>query len=83
MTRPADSLSYPPRGLSREAAARYLGIGTTLFDEMVQDKRMPRPKSINNRRVWDRVSLDLAFEQLPEPDDRAAFKRALEASLIS
>jgi predicted DNA-binding transcriptional regulator AlpA len=77
----ADPVAYPPRGLSREHAARYLGIGTTLFDEMVADRRMPRPKKINNRSVWDRVSLDMAFENLPEPDDRAAFKRALEASI--
>lgn len=27
MSRAADSLAYPPRGLSRDEAARYIGIG--------------------------------------------------------
>ncbi len=26
-----DSYAYPPRGLSREEAARYVGIGATFF----------------------------------------------------
>jgi hypothetical protein len=63
--------TYPPRGLSRIDAARYLGIGTTLFDEMVADGRMPKPKTINNRRVWDRLALDAAFADLPEAGGNA------------
>ncbi|MER8427633.1 hypothetical protein [Mesorhizobium sp. M1403] len=63
-----DALSYPPRGLSREEAARYIGIGPTLFDEMVADGRMPRPKLINSRTIWDRVTLDIAFSSLPDKD---------------
>jgi hypothetical protein len=31
------------RVLTREEAADYLGIGTTLFDEMVEDGRLPGP----------------------------------------
>ena len=63
-----------PRGLSREAAASYIGIGTTLFDAMVNDGRMPKPKLINSRKVWDRRELDIAFDRLPngvDPDDEA------------
>jgi excisionase family DNA binding protein len=59
-------LSYPPRGLSREEAARYVGIGVTLFDEMVADGRMPRPKVINRRVVWDRLAVDAHFADLPD-----------------
>jgi predicted DNA-binding transcriptional regulator AlpA len=59
-----DSLSYPPRGLNREEAARYVGVGATLFDEMVDDGRMPRPKRIGKRVVWDRLKLDAAFSDL-------------------
>jgi predicted DNA-binding transcriptional regulator AlpA len=66
MSLKADPLSYPPRGLSREEAARYVGVGTSLFDEMVADRRMPKPKKINNRRVWDRAVLDMAFTNLPD-----------------
>jgi predicted DNA-binding transcriptional regulator AlpA len=65
MNQRSDSLSYPPRGLCREEAARYIGVGTTKFDEMVADRRMPKPKKIDGRVVWDRVALDLAFTDLP------------------
>lgn len=64
----SDAFSYPPRGLSREEAARYIGVGSTLFDEMVADGRMPKPKRINSRAVWDRVALDIAFTSLPDKD---------------
>jgi predicted DNA-binding transcriptional regulator AlpA len=57
-----------PRGLKREEAAAYIGVGVTLFDEMVADGRMPKPKPINNRRVWDRLKIDAAFESLPDVD---------------
>ncbi|UCI10157.1 hypothetical protein [Mesorhizobium sp. B1-1-8] len=65
----SDTLSYPPRGLSREEAARYVGVGSTLFDEMVADGRMPRPKRINSRAIWDRVALDICFTSLPDKDN--------------
>jgi excisionase family DNA binding protein len=57
--------NLPPRGLSRSEAAAYLGIGTTLFDRMVQDGRMPKPKAIGDRKVWDLRALDRAFDALP------------------
>ncbi len=63
-----DSLSYAPRGLSREEAARYVGVGLTKFEEMVKDGRMPRPKRIDGRVVWDRLKIEAAFSDLP--DDR-------------
>ena len=61
-------LSLAPRGLSRVQAAEYVGVGVTKFDEMVDDGRMPRPKRIDGRTVWDRVKLDEAFDAL---EDRA------------
>lgn len=63
--------NLPPRGLSRVEAAAYIGVGATLFDEMVRDGRMPAPKRINGRVVWDRHRLDKAFEALPDEDERA------------
>jgi predicted DNA-binding transcriptional regulator AlpA len=62
----ADPLSYAPRGLSREEAARYVGVGSTKFDEMVNDRRMPKPKRIDGRVLWDRIALDSAFSDLPD-----------------
>ncbi len=63
---PPDSSAYPPRGMSRELAARYIGIGTTKFDEMVKDGRMPKPKRVDGRTIWDRFALDAAFSDLPD-----------------
>ncbi|MGT2467228.1 hypothetical protein ACVOMV_23390 [Mesorhizobium atlanticum] len=64
-----DPIAYPPRGLSRDEASRYVGVGPTLFDEMVADRRMPRPKRVNSRAIWDRVALDIAFTALPDQDN--------------
>jgi predicted DNA-binding transcriptional regulator AlpA len=63
-----------PRGLNRQQSAAYIGIGTTKFDQMVADGRMPRPKRIDGRVLWDRVALDQAFEALPTdgPADQEA-----------
>ncbi len=71
MTRPADilPLSCPPCGLSRVQSAAYVGTGATLFDEMVKDGRMPKPKRINSLTVWDRLALQEAFVALPSDAD--------------
>jgi predicted DNA-binding transcriptional regulator AlpA len=58
--------SLAPRGLSRVQAAEYIGVGTTKFDEMVGDGRMPKPKRIDGRIVWDRFKLDEAFDALDD-----------------
>lgn len=60
--------SLPPRGLCREAAASYIGVSPTKFDELVDDGRMPQPKRIDTRKVWDRSSLDAFFDLLPGGD---------------
>jgi predicted DNA-binding transcriptional regulator AlpA len=57
-------VNLPPRGLQREAAAQYIGISVGKFDEMVADRRMPKPVQIDGRKVWDRRALDLAFDGL-------------------
>ncbi len=64
-----DQQRSEPRGLSRVDAAAYVGVGVTKFDEMVGDGRMPRPKRIDGRVVWDRRALDDAFEALPETSE--------------
>lgn len=55
----------PRRGLSREESAMYIGVGITKFDEMVADGRMPEPRLIDGRKVWDIRALDLGFDELP------------------
>lgn len=51
----------------------YVGVGTSKFDEMRKDGRMPAPRLIDGRRVWDIRELDLAFDALPA--ENAAGKR--------
>jgi predicted DNA-binding transcriptional regulator AlpA len=74
-----DTIAYPPRGMSRDEAARYFGVGPTKFDEMVADRLMPRPKRIGGRVVWDRLQLDAAFTNLPDDKQVNPLDRTLEA----
>ncbi len=63
------ALSYirpiPRRGLSHDEAAIYVGVSAGKFDEMVGDGRMPAPRRIDARKIWDIRDLDLAFDLLP------------------
>ncbi len=54
------------RGLSREEAAHYVGIGVTLFDEMVASGLYPQPHLQKGRITWDLWELDEAFKKLPK-----------------
>lgn len=60
----SDTIQWIPRGLSRDEAAYYVGVGPTKFDELVKSGRMPRAKRIDGRVVWDRVQLDIAFSEI-------------------
>lgn len=60
--------SLAPRGLCWAAAAQYVGVGLTKFRAMVADERMPKPKRIDNRDIFDRLELDAAFDALPAED---------------
>lgn len=62
--------SLAPRGLSRVVAAAYIGVSPTKFDEMVADGRMPKPKRIDGRRVWDKRKVDEAFDELQEDGEK-------------
>jgi predicted DNA-binding transcriptional regulator AlpA len=63
------ALSYvrpiPRRGLSHDEAAMYVGVSSGKFDAMISDGRMPAPRRIDARKVWDVRELDLAFDFLP------------------
>lgn len=74
MSAPAQDLRWP-RGLKREDAATYVGVSARLFDEMVSDGRMPKPKCVNARRIWDRHALDAAFSDLPDKDAVTSWDR--------
>jgi hypothetical protein len=73
MTKRPDLHSYPPRGMSREDAARWIGVSPGKFDQMRKDGRIGPAKLIDGRKVWDVRALDDAFDALPhehnEEDD--------------
>lgn len=75
---PTQDIFYPPRGLNREDAARWIGVGATTFDKMVDEGKMPKPRMINSRIVWDRFELDQAFSDLPRRDEKTKAQEALE-----
>ena len=58
--------ALPPRGLRRPDAAAYVGVSPTKFDEWVARGVMPSPKRLDGVVIWDRQSLDAAFEELPD-----------------
>jgi predicted DNA-binding transcriptional regulator AlpA len=67
----------PRRGLSRQEAARYVGISVTLFDELVAEGVMPQPFTIRSRKLWDIRALDAAIDALADVDaaDKAERER--------
>jgi predicted DNA-binding transcriptional regulator AlpA len=67
--------NLPPRGLSRSAAAEYIGISTGKFDELVGDGRMPAAIRIDGRVVWDRFAIDRAFDALNPGSQRDCSQR--------
>jgi hypothetical protein len=46
----------------------YVGISPGKFDEMLRDGRMPAPRRIDGRKIWDIHDLDMAFDSLPRED---------------
>jgi hypothetical protein len=70
MAHQARSSSLPPgvlpRGLSRVAAAFYVGVSPTKFDQMVADGRMPKSIRVDGRVLWCLRRLDAAFDKLAD-----------------
>jgi predicted DNA-binding transcriptional regulator AlpA len=64
-----DDLAYPPRAMKAERAAAYLGMSRSKFLELVDQRRLPRPKIIDSIRVWDRLALDASFDEFPDHND--------------
>lgn len=60
--------SCPPAGLRREAAAAYVGISPSKFDDWVKRGLMPQPKRQDSCVIWLRRRLDEALEALPDTE---------------
>jgi hypothetical protein len=59
------------RGLDENEAALYLSFSPYFFRKLVAEKRMPRPRLADGRRVWDIEELDQAFKALPREGGEA------------
>jgi predicted DNA-binding transcriptional regulator AlpA len=62
---------HAARGLSEPAAAHYIGVSESTFRELVTIGRMPTPRQIGARLLWDIHDLDAAFDALPRAGDPA------------
>jgi predicted DNA-binding transcriptional regulator AlpA len=60
-----DTAFVPRFGFSMVQAAQAIGVSVNTFLSMVADHRMPRPKPIGNRKVWDVEEVQAAFKALP------------------
>ena len=58
------------RGLSRREAAEYIGISERKFADLVRQGRMPAPRKIDRRAIYDRYQIDEAFDNLPTESER-------------
>jgi predicted DNA-binding transcriptional regulator AlpA len=54
--KPHDALL--PAMLSAKEAARYCGVGETLWRELVREGRAPEPIYLHDRVLWSRTVLD-------------------------
>jgi excisionase family DNA binding protein len=52
-------------GLSAREAADAIGVSPNTFLKMVDDGRMPRPRCIGSRNVWDVDEVYSCFKSLP------------------
>ena len=71
--------NLPPRGLSREQAAEFCGMGPDLFDRQVQAGKLPLGIKFGGRVVWDRAALEYAFDRLSgisEPEGERSLAKA-------
>lgn len=54
-----------PIGVSREQAAAFIGISSSLFDRLITDGLMPDSRALYGRRVWDVAEVAEAFRAIP------------------
>jgi hypothetical protein len=51
--------------LGEVEAAAAIGISATKFRALVEEKRMPSPRRLDGRKIWDVDELRAAFKALP------------------
>jgi predicted DNA-binding transcriptional regulator AlpA len=56
-------------GLGEPEAAAAIGISVSKFRTLVNGKRMPSPRRLDGRNIWDVDELRAAFKALPHSDE--------------
>jgi hypothetical protein len=56
-------------GLPELEAAAAIGISASKFRSLVGEKRMPSPRRLDGRNIWDVDELRAAFKALPHQDE--------------
>jgi hypothetical protein len=56
-------------GLGELEAAAAIGISASKFRTLVGEKRMPSPRRLDGRNIWDVDELRAAFKALPHEDE--------------
>jgi predicted DNA-binding transcriptional regulator AlpA len=66
-----DIMPYLPVvfGLGEVEAAAAIGISASKFRTLVEDQRMPSPRRIDGRSIWDVDELRAAFKALPHENE--------------
>ncbi|MDQ0996936.1 putative DNA-binding transcriptional regulator AlpA [Phyllobacterium ifriqiyense] len=57
--------SLPPFGVSRVKAAALIDISESHFDKLVMAGKMPQPRMVQGRLIWDVMEVAEAFRALP------------------
>ncbi len=54
-----------PFAVSRPAAAALIGVSAAFFDKLVKDGRMPQPRELDGRVLWDSEEVRVAWRAVP------------------
>jgi excisionase family DNA binding protein len=54
-----------PFAVSREQAAALLGVSVGFFDRLVKDGRMPQPREVDARVLWDSEEVKAFWRAIP------------------
>ena len=71
-TKRSDTMPFLPVvfGLGEAEAAAAIGVSATKFRMLVKDRRMPSPRHLDGRNIWDVDELRAAFKALPHEGER-------------
>jgi predicted DNA-binding transcriptional regulator AlpA len=61
-----------PFAVSRETAAELLGISSGTFDKLVKSGKLPEPREVESRILWDSAEIRAAWRAMPRRGQQPA-----------